>query len=403
VKRLHEDYARRRLRRIFLLLALAIVLSACSSKTSFVRFEPPPPLLHQGTPVEIMDIDVLEMTPEMDAFLEKYILPYNNSQTRLHLLSTAISNSGVLGFEYDPMHTYTAAEAFKYRSGNCIAFANMMVALARRAGLKASYQEIIRNPTWTSVDDTVLLIKHVNVVIESNKYTYVMDASDLEISQRAQRRIVNDSYAKALYLNNLGAEALFNNDLPLAYAYQSRAIQTNPEVTDSWVNMSVVLGRNDQMDDAVTVLRKALSIDSDEYSAMNNLYEIYMEQGNLLAAGELKAKVDRYRRNNPYFLLQLSKEAVELNQFEQAIELLERAIRKKDNDHLLHYALAKTLYLSGQEAAARDSMDRARELAPLDKLVYYQRPLNELIAEERFRAEQEEQLKQERNPIPPSR
>jgi predicted Zn-dependent protease len=126
---------------------------------------------------------------------------------------------------------------------------------------------------------------------------------------------------------------------------------------------------------------------------MNNLYEIYVEQGNLLAAAELKAKVDRYRRDNPYFLLQLSNEAVELNQYEQSIELLKRAIRKKDNDHLLHYALAKTLYLLGQEAAARDSMSRARELAPQDKLAYYERPLGELIEEERMLAEQEEELK----------
>ena len=359
----------------------AMFLSACSS-TPLVRFDPPPPLLHEEAQVRINEVDVLEVSPEMDAFLEKYILPYNNSQTRLYLLSTAINSSGVLGFDYDPAQTFTAAEAFEKRSGNCIAFANMMVALARRAGLKASYQEIIRNPTWTSVDDTVLLVKHVNVVIESNKYVYVMDASDVEISQRAQRRVVSDQYAKALYLNNLGAEALFNNDLPLAYAYQSSAIQTDPRVTDSWVNMSVVLARNEQMQDAVTVLQKALEIDSDEYSAMNNLYEVFLEQGNLLAAEELKARVDRYRKNNPYFLLQLSYEALESNQYQQSIDLLNRAIRKKDNDYLLHYALAKSLYLSGEEAAALESMQRARELAPQNLLAYYERPLGELIAEE---------------------
>ena len=372
------------------LLVAVMLLSACAS-SPVVRLEPPPPLEYPGTPVYVEDVDVLEVTPEMDAFLEKYVLPYNNPQTRLHLLSTAVSNSAVLGFDYDTSQTYTAAEAFRARSGNCIAFANMMVALARRAGLKARYQEIIRNPVWTSVDDTVLLIKHVNVVIESNKYSYVLDASDLEISQRAQRRLVSDNYAKALYLNNLGAEALFANDLPLAYAYQSRAIETDPQVTDSWVNMSVVVGRNGQMDDAVSVLKTALGIDSAEYSAMNNLYEIYVEQENFAAAEALKSRVDRYRKNNPYFLLQLSYEALELNQYEQAIGLLKRAISKKDDDHLLHYAMAKTLYLSGEEAAARDSMQRARLLAPKDIIPYYQRPLGELIAEEQALALLEEQ------------
>ena len=145
------------------------------------------------------------------------------------------------------------------------------------------------------------------------------------------------------------------------------------------------------MQDAVTVLQRALELDAHEYSAMNNLYEIFVEQGNLEAAEELKARVDRYRRNNPYFLLQLSYEALESNRYEESNELLSRAIRKKGNDHMLHYALAKSLYLSGKQAAALDSMKRARELAPEDMLTYYERPLDELIAEEQALAQLEAQ------------
>ena len=65
------------------------------------------------------------------------------------------------------------------------------------------------------------------------------------------------------------------------------------------------------------------------------------------------------------------------------MSLLERAIRKKEDDHYLHFALAKTQYLSGEEAAAKNSLIRARELAPRDMLAYYARPLGELIAEEK--------------------
>lgn len=387
-----KDRVKRGLQYTKVILPLALVLLTACTPQSKVSFDAPPPLLLDSSNVHIDDVDVLEVSPEMDEFLEKYIIPYNNSQTRLHLLSTAVTNSGVLGFDYDPSRSLTASEAFKTRSGNCVAYANMMVALARRAGLKARYQEIVRSPEWSSLDETVLLIKHVNVVIESNKYTYVMDASDLEISQRAQRRLVSDNYAKALYLNNLGATALFEDDLALAYAYQSEAMAISPELTDSWVNMSVVFARNDQLDDAVTVLNTALEIDSSQYSAMNNLYEVYMEQGNLMAASELKNKVDRYRKNNPYFLLQLSYEALELNEYEQSLELLHRAIKKKDNDHLLHYALAKTQFLSGEPDAAHTSMIRARELAPEDILAYYGRPLDELIEEERALALEREML-----------
>jgi len=366
--------------RAMLLLAGMLLLSACASP-QLAKFTAPS-LLHAGPEVQLADVDVLAVSPEMEEFLEQYILQYANSQTRLYLLGNSMTSTGVLGFEYDDSSTLTAAEAFESRTGNCIGFSNMMIALARQAGLKASYQEIIRRPVWSSREDTVLLLKHVNVVIESRNFDYVMDLSDLRVNQMTQRRIVDDSYAKALYLNNLGAEALFRNDLPTAYAYMKAAIAEDPKMTDAWVNMGVVLGRNEQLNDAAKVLQRALQIDPNQYSAMNNLYEIYVEQGDLLAAESLQTRVDRYRRANPYYLLHLSDEAVEQKQFEESISLLQRAIKKRDDDHVLHYALAKTQYLSGKKKAAKDSLGRARELAPENMLAYYARPLDELIAEE---------------------
>jgi tetratricopeptide (TPR) repeat protein len=370
---------------------LVILLLVSCTPQGLVRHVPPPELLN-ARDIEVAAVDLLQLTPEMEAFLERYILPYNDSQTRLFMLTTAVTSAGVLGFEYDERRTLTAAEAFRMRTGNCVGFANMMVALARRAGLKAYYQEVIRNPEWTSDGETVLLVKHVNVVVESKKYTYVMDASNLNISPFAQRRLVSDRYAEALYMNNLGVDALLDGDLALAYAYQKKAIEIDPSVTDSWVNMSVVLGRNEQIDDAIIVLKNALNIDSSNYSAMSNLYEIYLELGDMEAAQALESRVERYRRNNPYYLLRLSYDALEQNNFDQSIDLLERAIRKKENDHLLFYALAKTQYLSGEHTAAQASLSRARELAPDDKLAYYSRPLDELIAEEKAEQEALEQL-----------
>jgi tetratricopeptide (TPR) repeat protein len=107
-----------------------------------------------------------------------------------------------------------------------------------------------------------------------------------------------------------------------------------------------------------------------------------VEEGDVESAAGLAPRVEKYRRNNPYYLLKLSDEALELDQYEESISLLESAIRKKKNDHHLHFALAKTQYLSGETAAAENSLSRARELAPQDMLAIYSRPLNELVVEE---------------------
>jgi tetratricopeptide (TPR) repeat protein len=366
------------------LLAGLLMLGACAYQqpTNVQLRTKPPPLRPTPAEVQINDVDVLAVSPAMDEFLQRYVLEYSNKHTRATLLMNAVSTNGVLGFDYDESYTLTSADAFDARAGNCLGFANMLIALARRAGLKAGYQEVFRRPEWSSRDETVLLMKHINVVLESPGYTYVMDVSGIRINPNAMRRIVDDSYAKALYLNNIGADALIRNDLSTAHAYMAKAIETEPLLTDSWVNMGVVLGRNEQLHDAASSLRKAIEIDATEYAAWSNLYEVYIAMEDLESAAQIEDKVERYRQKNPYYLLQLSEEAVEQSRFKESTKLLRRAIRTNQNDHQLHFALAKTQYLSGETEDAARSLLRARELAPGNMIAYYDRPLNELIAEE---------------------
>jgi len=366
--------------RVIILLAGMLMLSACASVQP-VNVTPPP-LHYPGPVVQVDDVDILSVSPAMDKFLERYVLKYSNPQTRLEMLVTAVVKSGVLGFDYDGTHTMTASEAFRSRKGNCVAFSNLMVALARRVGLDAQYQEVYLRPQWADFEeDTVLLFKHVNVVVKSRTMSYVIDVSGLDIRPTDRRRIIEDSYAKALYLNNIAVDALLENDLPTAYAYMRRAIETDASVTDPWVNLGVIYGRNGQLDDAVFAFRRALQIDPNEKSATSNLYEVYLEQEKLESAAELESRVERYRRDNPYYLLRLSDEALAQEQYKESISLLRKAIKKKDNDHKLHFALARTQYLSGDMAEAESSLLRARELAPENMMVYYDRPLDELLTE----------------------
>ena len=363
-----------------LVLLTVWLLVGCATPPQTTNFTPPPLRGHENK-VQIPEVDVLAVSPEMEAFLQRYVLDYSNMHTRATLLMNAVSGNGVLGFEYDDAFTVTATEAFDARAGNCIGFANMLVALAREAGLKAEYQEVFRRPEWSTREETVLLVKHINVILESMNFAYVMDVSGIRINPNARRRIISDDYAKALYLNNLGADALIANDLPTAWAYLTKAIETEPKLTDSWVNLGVVLGRNEQLQDAAKAYRNALAIDANDNAALSNLYEVYLALGDLESAAQLEDKVERYRQRHPYYLLALSKESLVENRFGEAVELLQRAVRKYTKDHQLYFALANAQYLSGDTEAAALSLLRARELAPENMIAYYDRPLDELAPE----------------------
>ena len=368
---------------LLLLAGLGLGLTACSTTPSVKSPKPPPLILHH--PVEpAAAVDVLAVTPQMQDFLDRYVLPYDHQRMKASLLILSVTGNGVLGFHYNERQTFTAGEAFRRRSGNCVAFANLFVALAREAGLRAYFQEVKLDPVWNSRNETLLVTKHINVVVESGLYTYTIDVSGQQISQSAPRRVLSDAEAEALYYNNLGAEALVANDPGTAYAWFLRAIETYPELEDVWSNLGVLYARNGQGDAAEMAYLHALALDEREMSAMNNLHGIYAEQGRLEEAAALQSRVERYRRENPYYLLYLSEEAMMLGDLDGADRLLRRGIRLRDDIHQLHYVRARVKYLEGDRKAAKASLQRARELAPPEILAQYQHPLEDLPLGERL-------------------
>jgi Flp pilus assembly protein TadD len=189
---------------------------------------------------------------------------------------------------------------------------------------------------------------------------------------------MSDAEARAMYFNNLGAEALIAGDLATAYGHIRRAIAVDPSMSDAWSNLGVLLRHNGQPDDAETAYRRTLELEPRELAAMGNLHDLYVAAGRMEEAAKLQRRVERYRRENPYYLLFLGEEALAAGDLVQAEDLLRQALRRKEDEHRLHFALAQVLYRSGRRQAAASSLARARELAPPEILRAYQRPLEEL-------------------------
>lgn len=65
--------------RVVVLLASILLLGACAYQRPTNLN--PPPLHHDGPIVPVADVDVLALSPEMEEFLERYILIYSNKHT----------------------------------------------------------------------------------------------------------------------------------------------------------------------------------------------------------------------------------------------------------------------------------------------------------------------------------
>jgi len=342
-------------------VAAAVLVVACASTAA-----PPSRIvpLRAHPDFHVPDLDVTAVSPEMEQFLEVYVGKIDNLDNRAWKLAWAASDRNILPFRYDPALTLTSVEAFASRRGNCLSFANMLVAMARNQGLKAWYQEVEIPPQWSSTNDTVMVSLHVNVVIHGRHDEWVLDISGENMSTSRKIRRISDTEALAQHYNNLGANALIEGDLGQAYAYYFKAIETAPELPYVWSNLGVVYNRNGQTEDARRAYLQALQIDPGQSTAANNLFAIYQKEGNLDAAHRLQAQVDRYRRKNPYYLYYLSTVAAEQGHYDESTAMLRKAISMYEGEYRFHYELARMEALSGDMDAAQASLHRALELAP---------------------------------------
>lgn len=346
------------------LTALLVTTLLCACTTPAKRDAGDIPQFRGGEIPALEMEDLSSVSDEMQAFLDLYIPPNIPQRQRAWKLAVAMTDPYVLGFNYDPSLTLTPAETFRQRTGNCLSFSLLLVAMAREAGVAAQFQEVILRPEYSSINDTFINSRHINVLLGRGHDSYVIDVSGQLLDDQAKTRKIGKREAAAQYYNNLGVDALLENDLPLAWARFNQALKTDAELSYLWSNLGVVLNRNGQVADAERIYETALAVDRREAIAANNLYVIYEQEGRHSEAARLQTRVERHRKQNPYYLAKLADEALDRAQYDEAIDLLERSIRINGTEYRFHGELARAQYLAGDYEKALSSLDTARSLAP---------------------------------------
>ena len=349
--------------RLFGMVTVSMVISACAVQTQRTTAIPP---LENQPHIEIESVDLLGVSASMKRFIGNYAPKDMAKGRKAWNLAYAALDPILFNFDYDPSLTLTAADTFNRRAGNCLSFSNMFVAMAREAGLNAWFQEVKLTPEWSNINETFLVSMHVNAVVQDARSEYVVDVSGAKRAKWVRIRRLSDAEAEAQYYNNYGADALVENDLATAFAYLVKAIRTAPDTSYIWSNLGVVYNRNGQAEDAKRAYAVALEINPAEIVALNNLYTIYVHEGDLVRAERLSSRVERHRLKNPYYLHRLSSQALDERRYEDAIALLKRAIKLDKEEYRFHFTLAHSLLLNGEKDAALQSLGQAKQLAPPD-------------------------------------
>ncbi|MEH6571434.1 MAG: tetratricopeptide repeat protein [Halioglobus sp.] len=354
--------------------ALLFVITACSSVSHGPdRAMEIAPLQLVDRAVTVDDVAFLAPTPdllaldeEMKSFVARYTEGLSLQRQRLINLHRAIKSAGVLSMRYDPAAEGSAQEAFYSGTVNCLSYAHLLVALAREAGLNAQYQWVDVRPRWSRMGERVTVGLHVNVTIKMRGgLQYMADIDPLESRDITGTHVISDSDAQALYHSNIAMRALAEESLVDAWAHAVRALQLNDEMPHLWVNLGAVYRQAGQHDVAEQSYFYALSLDSRDRSAMNNLAVLYKLQARDEESAYWQAKIGRYQDSNPYYHAWQGDKLGETGNWAAALTHYQRAVLLAPSDSRLLYATGLIHYQLEDYDAASTLISEAIDLAPL--------------------------------------
>jgi Flp pilus assembly protein TadD len=321
------------------------------------------PLADGAGPQDLPDVDILEVTPEMVAFIEENIRGARNRYARMKRLIYAIMGSDSFQLIYDDT-TRTARETFEDRRGNCLSFTNMFIAMARYLDIHASYQEVDIPPDWYLAGESFLFSQHVNVYVDLGADEIrIVDFNMYDFKTTYERRIISDRRARAHYFSNIGVDHMLAGDRRDAYLNFRRAIREDSTFAPAWVNMGILHRREQFPGYAEAAYSRALEIDQFNPVAMSNLASLYDEAGMTEKAQEYRDWVRTHRMKNPYYRYYLARDAVAEGDYRTAISHLNYAIRHRENESRFYSLLSVSHLMSGDKAAAERWMTKAEAVA----------------------------------------
>lgn len=321
----------------------------------------------QGKTKADEDVDILRLTPKMASYLVDHVRRGEDPRARIYDLVDLLLGEKGLHLAYEKTGTKSAAETFESKSGNCLSFTVLFVAMARHLGLDAYFQEVSEVLNWDRRGDVVLRNQHMFVRVEAlNGYVTVDFLPGVETRYRQVRRI-NETRAFAHYYNNLAADLLAEGDAEGAVPLFQKALEKDPTFAAAWTNLGVAYRRLGDYERAEQSHRKGMEAEPEELTSTANLASLYLFLGRKEEARPLLDRVEEYLKKSPFHLFQLGMKSLREGEAAEAVRHFREAVRRLPKEPQFHVALADALQASGDLEAARESLTRALELVDDEK------------------------------------
>lgn len=306
-------------------------------------------------------IDPLAYSEEM-AEVARAAAGEGSERERLRRLQELLTDLERFPFDYESTATYGAEETYRLRRGNCVSFTSLFVALGRSLGIPLRAALIAQGEAERE-EDVVVVNTHMVAALRKPGTLTIYDFAREGDRPISGLTVIDDVWLSAVYLNNWGTEKLLRGEVQEARKDLELAIRLAPGFIAPYGNLGVARRMAGDAEGALDVYRRALEIDADSPTILNNLATLYHSLGREEEAAAALRAAD-LSGATPFVLIARGDLELAQGELKKALRLYRRAHREAPELPEPLVAIARLELERERPRAARRALDGALERDP---------------------------------------
>lgn len=317
-----------------------------------------------------------EIDDEIRAFAHQAVERTTSDRQKAYYLVQAIIDKTSLSISYDWLSNKTAREVFLEGRGNCLAYTNLFIGMAREVGLDAVYVDVVTMEKVSKEGEVIINNGHITGGVWVGPDLMLIDFTRTPEREYGGYVVIDDLEAIANYYNNQGflygyfAETIDDGDtrvdpLELEMAMYEMSLAIDPNLTRARNNLGVALKRRGRIDEAIEQYKLAIERDPDFAEAHSNLGSAYYSIGRVEdAMREFEIAAKKGGGSNAYFHHHLGVLRFQQGDYEDAVKRFKKALSAKGDLADSRYFLGECYLKLGKTEEAVKEFERTLEIDP---------------------------------------
>ena len=358
---------------------LAGLLASCGTTSKKVQFAPEEIIANLATrvPEDVVQKVVVpyDINDEIRELARKSVESLRTDSEKTRAIVNAIIGRTGMSISYDWLSNKTAQQVFYEGRGNCLAYSNLFVGMARAVGLDAVYVDVTTIERISKEAEVIVNNGHITAGVRNGPDLVMIDFTRTPEREYMGAKVIDDFEAIANYYNNQGflygyysetAGDMGDEFDPAAAELEmyQMALEVRPDFGRARNNLGVALRRRGRVEEAISQYKLALEEDPKFAEARSNLGAAYYSLGRVEDAIQEFETAARAGGSNAYYYHHLGVIQFQQGHYEEALRQFKKAISRDADLADARYYLGETYMKLGDRVKAIEAYRKTLEVDP---------------------------------------